>query len=62
MRRNKLGRVAIRPLKCEPLEDRRLLATFTVTSPIDGDAGSFRNAIAQANENPVQTPLQLMRV
>lgn len=52
MRRNKLGRVAIRPLKCEPLEDRRLLATFTVTSPIDGDAGSFRNAIAQANENP----------
>jgi hypothetical protein len=33
----------------EPLEDRRLLATFTVTSAADAGPGTLRNAITQAN-------------
>jgi hypothetical protein len=33
----------------EQLEDRRMMATFTVTSVADSGAGSLRDAIAQAN-------------
>ena len=35
----------------QPLESRRLLATFTVTSQADAGAGSLRDAITQANLN-----------
>jgi CSLREA domain-containing protein len=44
-----------RPLRMEPLEDRRLLATFTVTNPFDLDPdgavyfGSLRYYVEQAN-------------
>lgn len=34
---------------CEPLEDRRMLAVFTVDNTADEGAGSLRDAIAQAN-------------
>lgn len=36
----------------EALEDRRLMATFTVTSNANTGIGSLRNAITQANNNP----------
>jgi len=36
----------------EPLEPRRLLATFTVTSPADSGPGTLRAAIVSANANP----------
>ena len=36
----------------DTLESRRLLATFTVTSTLDGQAGSLRDAIEQANVSP----------
>jgi hypothetical protein len=36
-------------LRMEALEDRRVLATFTVTNVLDSGAGSFRDAITQAN-------------
>ena len=36
----------------EPLEDRRVLATLTVTNGFDAGGGSLRDAIAQANANP----------
>ncbi len=37
------------PLRCELLEDRRVLATFTVTSANDAGAGSLREAVGFAN-------------
>lgn len=47
------------PLKFEPLEDRRLLATFAVTNLLDGPVnapgdlpGSLRQAIFDANQAP----------
>ena len=40
-----------RPLRFESLEDRRVLATFTVINTDDAGAGSLRDAIAQANAN-----------
>ena len=39
----------IRKSAIETLEDRRLLATFTVTTTADAGAGSLRAAVAQAN-------------
>jgi hypothetical protein len=44
------GRTASRP-RLERLEERQLLATFTVTSPGDSGAGTLRDAINQANSN-----------
>ena len=38
-----------RRLRFEPLETRRLLATFTVTNTLDDGAGSLRQAIIDAN-------------
>ena len=41
-----------RRLRLEPLEDRTLLAVFNVSPAVpDGDPGSLRNAISQANAN-----------
>lgn len=40
-----------RRLRMESLEDRRVLATFTVTNTSDAGPGSLRDAIAQANAN-----------
>jgi hypothetical protein len=40
-----------RGLGCEPLEDRRVLATLTVTSLADAGAGTLRDAIATSNTN-----------
>lgn len=42
---------SFRRLRLEALEDRRVLATFTVTNTDDDGLGSLRNAIAQANDN-----------
>jgi hypothetical protein len=39
-------------LLVRPLEDRVAPATFTVTNTSDSGAGSFRDAITQANANP----------
>ncbi|HEY1598691.1 MAG TPA: right-handed parallel beta-helix repeat-containing protein, partial [Pirellulales bacterium] len=39
-------------LRIEPLEERRLLTVFSVTSTADSGAGSLRDAITQANANP----------
>ena len=36
-------------LRCEPLEDRRMLATFTAMNNSDAGAGSLRQAITDAN-------------
>jgi hypothetical protein len=41
-----------RSVSFEPLEDRRLLATFSVTNLADGGAGSLRRALLDANANP----------
>ena len=41
-----------RPLFVEPLEDRRVLATFTVTTSADSGSGSLREAIGSANALP----------
>lgn len=38
-------------MRMESLEDRRVLATFTVTNTSDAGPGSLRDAIAQANAN-----------
>ena len=49
---NKKRRAASRRrLGCESLEDRRVLATLTVTSLADAGAGSLRDAIATSNAN-----------
>lgn len=49
---NKKRRAAARrKLGCEGLEDRRVLATLTVTSLADAGAGSLRDAIATSNTN-----------
>ncbi|MEM7316415.1 MAG: hypothetical protein AAF497_25050, partial [Planctomycetota bacterium] len=49
-RRKRLDR---RPrLLSEQLEDRRMLATFTVTNTNDSGPGSVRDALAQADANP----------
>jgi hypothetical protein len=42
-------RVATATLPGEVLEDRLLLATFSVLNPADQGAGSFRQAILDAN-------------
>jgi hypothetical protein len=39
------------PLRVESLEDRRLLATFTVTNLADSGTGSLREAVSFANAN-----------
>jgi len=39
-------------LRVEPLEDRRLLAVFTVTTQLDGGPGSLRQAVIDANASP----------
>jgi titin len=39
-------------LRLEPLEDRLLLSTFLVTTTADAGAGSFRQAILDANATP----------
>lgn len=38
----------------EPVEERRLMATFTVTTTADSGAGSLRDAITQANKTSAQ--------
>ncbi len=49
---NKKRRAATRrKLGCEGLEDRRVLATLTVTSLADAGPGSLRDAIATSNTN-----------
>src|SRR3954464_2025291 len=40
------------PASAEPLEPRRLLATFTVTTTADAGPGSLRQAILDANAAP----------
>ncbi|HEX8204124.1 MAG TPA: hypothetical protein VF590_26845, partial [Isosphaeraceae bacterium] len=45
------GRSTARP-RVEALEGRRLPATFTVSTAADGDAGSLRQAILDANGSP----------
>ena len=51
-KKNKKRRAATRrQLGCEGLEDRRVLATLTVTSLADSGAGSLRDAIATSNTN-----------
>ena len=41
-----------RCLACEPMEDRTLLTSFTVTTTADGVPGSLRQVIQAANTNP----------
>ncbi|WP_197526772.1 beta strand repeat-containing protein, partial [Botrimarina colliarenosi] len=41
-------------LRFEPLEDRRMLATFGVINLADSGGGSLREAISQANSSPGQ--------
>ena len=45
-------RRAQRGLELEPLEDRQLLATFTVLNTNDAGPGSLRQAILDANATP----------
>ncbi len=49
LRSNRKSIVKKRGLRCEQLEDRRLLATFTVTTTADAGAGSLRQAIIDSN-------------
>ena len=51
MRRRRRGHGMFSP-RAERLEGRALLATFPVTTLLDGGAGSLRDAIVQANTNP----------
>ncbi|WP_148073220.1 choice-of-anchor Q domain-containing protein [Bythopirellula goksoeyrii] len=46
------GRGLTRSLRIEPLESRRLLATFAVANLNDAGLGSLRQAIDDANQNP----------
>jgi len=39
-------------LRAERLDSRAMLATFPVTTLLDGGDGSLRDAIVQANANP----------
>lgn len=48
-RRDKQGPRDRRRLRCEALEDRRMLAVLTVTNGADEGPGSLRDAIEQAN-------------
>jgi hypothetical protein len=45
-------RPATSRLRIEPLEDRDVPSTFTVTNLLDGGPGSLRAAVAGANANP----------
>jgi hypothetical protein len=49
LRKNNRKIVGKRSLRCETLEDRRVLATFTVINTNDAGAGSLRQAILDAN-------------
>src|SRR5687767_1696863 len=55
-RRRSAARLDFGRLFVEEMEPRQLLATFTVTNTLDGispvPAGSFRDAIQQANATP----------
>ncbi len=51
-------RVARRPLLCELLEDRRLLATFTVSHSGDAGSGTLRQAILDANATPIADTIE----
>ncbi|MEM1224566.1 MAG: right-handed parallel beta-helix repeat-containing protein [Planctomycetota bacterium] len=51
-RRKHLGRKATRRHWIESLEDRRLLATYTVDTTADAGPGSLRQAIIDANADP----------
>src|SRR5213594_2278150 len=50
--RRKFRKIAIHPVTIDALEERRLLATFTVTSNADLGVGTLREAIMSANLNP----------
>ncbi|HEY1599440.1 MAG TPA: right-handed parallel beta-helix repeat-containing protein, partial [Pirellulales bacterium] len=56
MNRHRTGRLRLRHtftrLGLEPLEERRLLTVFSVTSTADSGTGTLRDAIVQANSNP----------
>jgi hypothetical protein len=49
LRKNNRKIVSKRSLRCETLEDRRVLATFTVLNTNDAGAGSLRQAIIDSN-------------
>ena len=51
-RRSAGANIHHRPLNFQPLEDRRLLAVFTVTSNADAGEGTLRQAILGANDTP----------
>src|SRR5688572_92516 len=51
------GRHVRRP-RVEALEDRCLLATFTVVNTDDAGPGSLREAITQANLDPAQDTIE----
>ena len=40
------------------MEKRHLLTTFTVTHPIDGEIGSLRDVISQANNLPGEDTIE----
>src|SRR5262249_37971241 len=46
------ARSKFRCLACEPMEDRTLLTSFTVTTTADGVPGSLRHVIQAANSTP----------
>src|SRR6476469_5856180 len=49
------GAFAFTPARMESVEQRILFSTFTVTNTNDAGAGSFRQAIIDANANPNPT-------